>query len=123
MANYRGLVTGRSTGLVSASRLRRDVQQASAQTRSYSVCVPTWPATVPSSRPLPRPVPSFGPNRDRKTRLPLVSQLRRVKRRQLNTLVRLSLFAAQHTMIWGGLDLPPGWAYTSTGRRDSLTTR
>lgn len=39
---------------------------------------------------------------------------------KLNTLVGLSLFAAQHEMTWVGLDLPPGWAYTSAGRRDSL---
>ncbi|MEU3014131.1 flavodoxin family protein [Nocardia asteroides] len=39
---------------------------------------------------------------------------------KLNTLVGLSLFAAQHAMTWIGLGLPPGWAYTSTGERNSL---
>ncbi|MFD4355038.1 flavodoxin family protein [Nocardia sp. NPDC058519] len=39
---------------------------------------------------------------------------------KLNTLVWLSLFAAQHGMTWVGLGLPPGWAYTAAGERDSL---
>ncbi|WP_405178689.1 flavodoxin family protein [Nocardia sp. NBC_01377] len=39
---------------------------------------------------------------------------------KLNTLVGLSLFAAQHSMTWVGLGLPPGWAYTAAGQRDSL---
>lgn len=33
---------------------------------------------------------------------------------KLNTLVDLAVLAAQHGMIWVGLDLPPGWS-TSTG--------
>ncbi len=38
---------------------------------------------------------------------------------KLNTLTSLALFAAQHAMTWVGLGLPPGWAYTAAGERDS----
>ncbi|MBF6214046.1 flavodoxin family protein [Nocardia puris] len=39
---------------------------------------------------------------------------------KLNTLISLSLFAAQHGMTWVSLDLPPGWLYTEHGDAASL---
>ncbi|MFE4461356.1 flavodoxin family protein [Nocardia tengchongensis] len=38
---------------------------------------------------------------------------------KFNTLVDLTVFAAQHGMIWVGLDLPAGWS-TSNGTEDDL---
>lgn len=38
---------------------------------------------------------------------------------KLQTLVSMAILAAQHGMIWVGLDLYPGW-HTSTGSPDEL---
>jgi multimeric flavodoxin WrbA len=38
---------------------------------------------------------------------------------KLNSLVDLAVLAAQHGMVWVGLDLYPGWA-SSTGSADDL---
>lgn len=37
---------------------------------------------------------------------------------KLHTLQRISLLAAQHGMIWVGLDLPPGWARSDASADD-----
>lgn len=39
---------------------------------------------------------------------------------KLNTLISLSIFAAQHGMHWVNLGLPPGWLYRSTGSPEDL---
>ncbi len=39
---------------------------------------------------------------------------------KLNTLMSLSLFAAQHGMHWVSLGLPPGWLYSATGSAEDL---
>lgn len=39
---------------------------------------------------------------------------------KLNTLISLSVFAAQHGMHWVNLGLPPGWLYRATGSPEDL---
>lgn len=39
---------------------------------------------------------------------------------KLNTLISMTVLAAQHGMHWVGLGLPPGWLYTADGAADDL---